>query len=114
VPLSQRAREELDRYLERNPRLGDVALFPAPEGGSQPIRRDLAGDWLVKAEKLAKLPKLAGGRWHPYRRLWATERKHLPPQDVAAAGGWGDTQALTLIYQKADPETVLEVVKAGG
>jgi hypothetical protein len=33
---------------------------------------------------------------------------------VAAAGGWGDTQALTLIYQKADPETVLEVVKAGG
>ena len=24
--------------------------------------------------------------------------KHLPPQEVAAGGGWGDIQALTLLY----------------
>ena len=76
-------------------------------------RSRFAGDWLVRAEKEAKLPKLAGGRWHPYRRLWAQERKHLPAQDVAAAGGWNDTQALEHIYQKADPATVLDVVNAG-
>ena len=71
-----------------------------------------AGKWLVRAEALAELPKLRGGRWHPYRRLWANERKELPLQDVAAAGGWTDTKALALIYQKSDPETILRVVEA--
>ena len=46
------------------------------------------------AARSAELPKLRGGVWHPYRRLWATERKHLPDLDVAAAGGWRDTRAL--------------------
>jgi hypothetical protein len=34
--------------------------------------------WLRDAENKAKLPKLNGGLWHPYRRAWATSRKHLP------------------------------------
>jgi hypothetical protein len=66
----------------------------------------------MKAEELAKLPKLVGGRFHPYRRLWATERKNLPLVDVAAAGGWKDTQALRLSYQQADAASVLRVVEA--
>lgn len=37
-----------------------------------------------------KLEKLDGGLWHSYRRKWATERKHLPLMDVAAACGWND------------------------
>lgn len=113
TPLSKPAREALDAYLERNPRIGEAPLFPAPGDDTKPIRKDLAGDWLVRAEGYAKLPKLAGGRWHPYRRLWAQERKHLPAQDVAAAGGWNDTQALEDLYQKSDPATVLDVVNAG-
>ena len=79
-----------------------------------PIRADLAGRWLMKAEKLADLPKLSGGRWHPYRRLFATELRHLPPMDVAAAGGWADTQALTTIYQHAQPDTILKLVEVVG
>ena len=67
----------------------------------------------MRAEKLAELPKLAGGRWHPYRRLWASERKALPDADVAQAGGWRDTRALKMSYQLADPATVLRVVEAG-
>ena len=43
--------------------------------------------WLAVAEEQAEVAKLDGGRWHPYRRKWATERKHLPLKDVAAAGG---------------------------
>ena len=66
-----------------------------------------------RAEELAELPSLSGGRWHPYRRLWATERRHLPAQDVAAAGGWTGTQALTTIYQRATPDKILEVVEVG-
>lgn len=74
------------------------------------IRHDTMGRWLMRAEKLAGVPKLRGGRWHPYRRLWATERKDLPDADVAAAGGWRSTEALKLSYQKADPDTMLRVM----
>jgi hypothetical protein len=74
---------------------------------------DVASKWLLRAEKRAKLPKLRGGIWHPYRRLWATERKALPDADVAAAGGWRDTRALRLSYQQADPATMKSVVEAG-
>jgi hypothetical protein len=38
------------------------------------------------AERAAGLPKLTYGRWRPYRRQWATERKHLALKDVEAAG----------------------------
>jgi hypothetical protein len=69
--------------------------------------------WVLKAEKLGGLPKLVGGVFHPYRRLWATERKNLPDVDVATAGGWKDTQALRLSYQHADPAGVLAAVNAG-
>ena len=41
------------------------------------------------------------------------ERKNLPDVDVAGAGGWTDTQGLTLIYQKADPVGVLLAVNGG-
>ena len=97
-PISRDARAALDDYRRQSPRLGSAWLFPAPKDASKPIRRDTAAVWLVKAEKLAELPKLKGGVFHPYRRLWATERKSLPDADVAAAGGWKDTQALRLSY----------------
>ena len=85
------SREAVDLFLRKNPHLGEAWLFPSPRKDTEPIRRDLAGKWLLKAEKLSELPKLKGGVWHPYRRLWAVERKHLPDADVAAAGGWRDT-----------------------
>jgi hypothetical protein len=62
------------------------------------------------AERVARLPKLEGGLWHPYRRKWATERKHLPLKDVAAAGGWKDTETLLTCYQQPDNETLLAVM----
>jgi integrase len=114
LPMSKEARQAVDRYLSKNPRLGEAWLFPSPKDDAKPIRRDLAGRWLLKAEKMAGLPKLRGGAWHPFRRLWATERKHLPDRDVAVAGGWQDTRSLKLSYQHTDPETVLKVVSGGG
>jgi len=53
------------------------------------------------------------GIWHPYRRKWATARKHLPLADVAAAGGWKGTQTLTKCYQQPDDATILAVVLGG-
>jgi integrase len=95
------------------PRVGDVPLFPSPKDDSKPIRRDLTARWLLNAEKLAGLPKLAGGQFHPYRRLWATERKHLPIQDVAAAGGWKTVETVQRLYQLADGATTLAAVEGG-
>jgi hypothetical protein len=91
TPLSADARAELDIYLRRSARVGDVPLFRAPgvkrkknaplpikPVPDRPIRRDTAAKWLIRAEKLADLPKLRGGVFHCYRRLWAIERQHLP------------------------------------
>ncbi len=36
-----------------------------------------------------------------------------PVQDVAAAGGWTNTQALVEMYQQAEPAKILEVVEVG-
>lgn len=66
--------------------------------------------WLRIAEKSAGLPKLNGGLWHAYRRKWATERKHLPIVDVAAAGGWRDTETLLRCYQQPTNDTLLAVM----
>jgi integrase len=93
--------------------LGNVPLFPSPKDDSKSIRRDLTARWLLNAEKLAGLPKLSGGQFHPYRRLWATERKDLPVQDVAAAGGWKTVETVQRIYQQADGATTLAAVEAG-
>lgn len=68
------------------------------------------GRWLMKAERLAGVPKLKYGRFHPYRRLWASERKDDSDVDVAAAGGWASPEALKKSYQHADPDTMLKIM----
>jgi len=72
--------------------------------------RHLFDNWLRRAETTAGLKKLVGGLWHPYRRGWATTRKHLPITDVAAARGWKDTETLLTYYQPADTQTLLAVM----
>ena len=114
APLSEQAREEIDLYLRKNPRVGDVPLFPAARNGLKAIRRDVAARWLIKAEEKAKLPKLKRGVYHPYRRLWASERKALPSKDVAHAGGWKDIETMLGSYVQSDPVTVLRVVENTG
>ena len=98
-------------YLSQNPRMGDVPLFPSPGKPAEPVSRHTAANWLLRAEGLAGLPKLNRGTFHPYRRLWANERKGLSEIDVAHAAGWKNPRAMKLSYQKADPKTVLAVVE---
>lgn len=109
--LSRDARAELDRYLAKNPRIGDAPLFPAPGDPEQPVSRYRAAEWLTRAERRAKLPKLERGAYHPYRRLWASERRHLPDVAVAAGGGWKDPATMKTSYQQPDPETLLKVIE---
>jgi hypothetical protein len=72
-------------------------------------RHTLAG-YLEAAEADARLPKLDGGLFHPYRRKWATERKDQPLTDVAAAGGWQNTATLLTCYQQPTNDALLAVM----
>ena len=114
VPIGPDVRAAIDRVLRERPGIGQASLFPAPGDPTKPVTRHLAAKWLQQAEKLAGLEKLDGSLWHAYRRKWATERKHLPDADVAAAGGWVNSNTLRLVYQQADQETLLRVVLEGG
>lgn len=84
-------------------------VFAAAKAADGIMDRHLFDKWLSHAEKKAKLKKLDGGLWHSYRRKWAIERKHLPPKDVAAAGGWKDLTTLLEVYQQSDEASVLAV-----
>jgi hypothetical protein len=112
APVTAEVRVELERYLAANPRVGDVPLFPSPEDAEKSVSRFTAAKWLLRAEKLAKLPKLVGGIFHPYRRLWATERKDRSAKTVAAAGGWKSTKSLA-IYQGVSDQDILDAVVNG-
>jgi len=114
VPISPSVRHALDRVLRARPGIGFAPLFPKPTDRALPLSIHLASKWLREGEKLAGLDTQSGSLWHAYRRKWVTERKHLPDVDVAAAGGWKDTQALKSAYQQADTETMLRVVLEAG
>jgi integrase len=109
VPIPVKLVDEIRQFQQL---LSAVAgfVFAAPLKSNQPLDRHWFEKWLVVAEKEAELPKLDGGLWHPYRRKWATERKYLPLKDVAAAGGWRDTETLLKSYQQPDEETLLVVM----
>jgi integrase len=109
-PVTPEVRTQLERYRRERLLVGDAPFFPAPNNPARPVKVEIASDWLRRAEKLAGLEPLPGGIWHPFRRRWATERKHLSLKDVAAVGGWTDTQTLQKCYQVADEETMEAVV----
>jgi integrase len=112
LPLSAAARAAIDRLLEVDPLVWDWPLFLSPKGEEQgrAWTRYHARTLLERAEKKAELAPLEGGDFHPYRRKWATERKHQPTKDVATAGGWRDLRSLEQSYQQVDPETLLAVM----
>lgn len=59
TPLSSRARAALDVYLTRNPRAGEIPLFPELKDDGRCASRDIAEHWLRLAERKARLPRLA-------------------------------------------------------
>ncbi len=110
APINAAVRATLDAVLAARPGLGGAYLFPSPMDPAQPMDRWFASKLLRRAERLAKVPKHHGSLWHAYRRKWGTERKHLPVQDVAQAGGWKNTATLETIYQQPDEATLYRVV----
>ena len=117
TPISPDLRAELELYRSRRPVIGEAPLFPAPKKPGDVFDSDLAGKWLVRAEQKANLPKLAGGRRHPYRRLFATELAHVPAKTAAMLGGWKNPATMQRLYQQPTGESLyaaaMEVGKNG-
>jgi integrase len=112
VPMHPDVKQELMRFRKAQGAIGGL-LFPHPRQHrhpGKPITRHLAAYWLKEAFQRGRLVKPDGSLWHMFRRVWATERKHLPPNDVAAAGGWLDIGTLQQCYQQPDDETLRSVV----
>ncbi len=103
LPMNQAASAALAAWRKECRAVGGW-IFPALTKPTRRVIQVTTGAWLVKAERLAKVPHLPGGGWHMFRRGWATARKHMPLQDVAAGGGWTDTATVTKCYQHATSE----------
>ncbi|WP_425152855.1 tyrosine-type recombinase/integrase [Candidatus Palauibacter sp.] len=112
VPVTPTVRAALDRIMADRPGVGRAYLFPGIRDPAKPVSAKTVDDWLRLAERRAGLEPLDGGLWHPYRRMWATRRKHLPLPDLARAGGWASQQTLQACYLHDDAETTLRVVLA--
>ena len=111
VPLPATLAEEIRSFQTRLGGIGQSWLFPTKDG-TKPWPRELFDQMLRHAEQEAELEHLKGGLWHPFRRKWATERKHLPIPDVKAAGGWKDTNTLLTCYQHTSDESMLAVMES--
>jgi hypothetical protein len=111
TPLAAPARVALDAYLRQAAIVGGAPLFPSGRAPGVPMHKNMASYYLLRAERRARLAKLDRGSWHPYRRLWASERKHRSDVDVARAGGWRTIGVMRQSYQLADAQTVLSVVE---
>ena len=109
VPMTEDLADEIKDFRRRLGAIGGW-VFPRQSDGSQPMDRYLFNRWLNVAERHAELPKLDFGTWHPYRRMWATARAHLPRKQVAVAGGWRDTETLERCYQQPDKQSLLTVM----
>jgi integrase len=109
TPVSTQVIKELRRFRTQIGATGGF-LFPSKRNPSGHIPADMLDQWLRDLEARAKLPKLSGGLWHPYRRGWATERMHFPLKAVADAGGWRDITTLVRCYQQTDEDTLLAVM----
>lgn len=110
-PLPAAAADALTaRYQALGSRAG-TCVFPAPKNPDASATRYLAAGWLRRAYRLAGVEKQRGSLWHAFRRKWATERKHYPVTDVAAAGGWRDINTLLTCYQHPDSDTMRAVVE---
>src|SRR5262249_20071862 len=109
VPIPDSLAEELRGLKVKLAAVGNGWLFPCADKDVH-WPREIFGELHARAERHAEVPHLKGGRFHPYRRKWATERKHLPLVDVMGAGGWNDAQTYMTSYAQATEAGMLDVM----
>ncbi len=111
TPVTPSVRDALEAHRQET---GGATgwIFPAP-GGEGHVTVSCVSHWFRKVEKAAKIPHRRGFGWHTLRRAFATKRKGMSVQDVAALGGWKGTQVLQTLYQQADVDAMERVLLEG-
>jgi len=112
VPIPDVLSDAIAHYIRQRGIVGQALLFPVRTDATTALSKETAHHWLRQAEKGAGLLHQRQGGWHAFRRARATARKHMPLQDVMAAGGWTDPAALQRAYQHADGQTLPRVMEA--
>ncbi len=110
MPTNAAIRQVMERVRRQRMGIGATCLFPKPTDRLAPVSKEQVRTWLLKAEKLAGVPKHDGSLFHAYRRGWVTARKHLSIKDVAAAGGRKREETLMRHYIQPDTATMLQVL----
>ena len=104
VPMNKAAHDVLKAW--RGSAIKTGWLFVTNDRPPKQMGKDTPKRWLRKCETLAELDHVKGDGWHAFRRGWATARKHLPPKDVAAAGGWNDIETMNRCYVHSTEEGI--------
>jgi integrase len=112
-PMTPVVRAALERARQHAAAIAGAWIFADPADATKPLDRWRLTAWLRAAEAKAKLPHLKGGAFHPFRRAWATRKKHFADVDAALVGGWRDVETMHRSYVKSDVETRRAIVKAG-
>ena len=111
TPVTPSVRDALEAHRQET---GGATswIFPAPSSEGH-VTVSCVSHWFRKVEKAAKIPHRRGFGWHTLRRAFATKRKGMSVQDVAALGGWKGTQVLQTLYQQADVDAMERVLLEG-
>ena len=102
----ERVVEEINRRVDFWP----GTAGPCRAGHARTARCSAVRQAARRRRAEGRAPETRRQSGHAYRRKWATERKHHPIKDVAAAEGWKSTQTLLTCYQQADHDTVRRVL----
>jgi len=96
TPISRRVRAEIEQYLRVHPCPDDPDgyLFPHPFIPGRCLNNEMVWRWMNTLEAIVRqhgnvLPKLVMGQYHPFRRMWRSERSGaFDPRLIAMVGGW--------------------------
>jgi integrase len=110
LPLDPHIARALHGLVSRFEVVGDVPLFAQVRNRNRAVAASELGKWLTQAEEIAGLEKLPGGRWHPWRRYWASQRTEGSVDQIMAAGGWEDFRTFKNSYRKLDRDTAIKVL----
>lgn len=86
-------------------------VFPQENDPTKPAPNETLYQKIMTAEREAGVPKLQQGGTHPYRRMWVSERNHLPRKAVMISGGWKDEATMTRCYDHPDDTDLLAVTQ---
>lgn len=112
TPLTPDALSALRRAGSRRTDAEDGWVFPSPTDPGRPCSRNIMRDWWNAAQEAAGLGDLPRLGWHSLRRKFANDLRHVPLKDLAALGGWKDTQTLLKCYLTKDEAAMVEALRS--